>query len=192
MRRRVLLRFAVAAAGILLLCGHSPYKQWYVYRATHLIIVAVEADLKALPLADKIAKAIAAQMPESHAIAATAQTPMEIARLLRSHQLPIALLHENDAAAAYRGEGEFKREGPLALCSLAVLPPYVLATLVDFPAHHAPRIAKALAELGNDGEAALLLRAKSRSSIPRHPAIAGDTGDPGKAPAVSPPGASAP
>jgi hypothetical protein len=183
MRRQVLLRFAVAAVVFLLLTGHSPYKQWYVYRAKHLIIVASEADPKAFRLADKIAQAIVRQMPESHAVAATAQTPVEIARLLRSHQLPIALLRESDAWAAYKGEGVFKREGPLPLRSLATFPPYVLATLDDFPAQHAPRIAGALADLKSDGDVALSQSSESRSSIPLHPGI----GDRNMAPAESPP-----
>jgi len=186
MRRQVLLRFAVAAVGFLLLSGHSPYKQWYVYRAKHLIIVTSEADPKAFALADKIAKTIVAQMPESHAVAATAQTPVEISRLLRSHQLPIALLRESDAWAAYKGEGVFKREGPLPLRSLATFPPYVLATLEDFPAQHAPRIAGALAAFKSDGEVAVSQSSESRSSIPPHPGIAGDTQDPNLAPAESP------
>jgi hypothetical protein len=186
MRRQVLLRFAVAAVGFLLLSGHSPYNQWYVYRAKHLIIVTSEADPKAFPLADKIAKTIVAQMPESHAVAATAQTPVEIARLLRSHQLPIALFRESDAWAAYKGEGVFKREGPLPLRSLATFPPYVLATLEDFPAQHAPRIARALTGFKSDGEVAVPQSGESRSSIPPHPGIAGDTQDPDMASPESP------
>ena len=185
MRRQVLLRFAVAAVGFLLLSGHSPYKQWHVYRATHLIIVTSEADPQAFPLADKIAKTIVAQVPESHAVAATAQTPVEITKLLRSHQLRIALLHESDAWAAYKGEGVFKRQGPLPLRSLATFPPYVLSTLEDFPAQHAPRIARALADFKNDGEAAVSQSSGRRSSIPPHPGIAGDTQDPNMAPAES-------
>ena len=186
MRRQVLLRFAVAAVGFLLLSGHSPYKQWYAYRAKHLIIVTSEADPKAFPLADKIAKTIVAQIPESHAVAATAQTPVEIIRLLRSHQLPIALLRESDAWAAHEGKGVFKREGPLPLRSLATFPPYVLATLEDFPAQHAPRIARALADFESDGGGAVSQSSESRSSIPPHPGIAGDTQDPNRAPAESP------
>jgi hypothetical protein len=186
MRRQVLLRVAVATVGFLLLSGHSPYKQWYVYRAQHLIIVTSEADPKAFPLADKIAKTIVAQMPESHAVAATAQTPVEITRLLRSHQLPVALLREDDAWAAYKGEGVFKREGPLPLRSLASFPPYVLTTLDDFPAQHAPRIAKALTDFKSDGEVAVPQSSERRSSIPPHPGIAADTQAANMAPAESP------
>ena len=36
-------RTAVLGAAGLLLLGHSPYRQWYAYRAKHLVVVSAES-----------------------------------------------------------------------------------------------------------------------------------------------------
>jgi hypothetical protein len=38
-----------------LLPGHSPYRQWYAYRANHLVVVTDESRPGALQVADAVA-----------------------------------------------------------------------------------------------------------------------------------------
>jgi len=42
--RRRALRLSVGAAAALLLSGHTPYRQWVVYRKKHLLIGCHKAD----------------------------------------------------------------------------------------------------------------------------------------------------
>jgi NAD(P)-dependent dehydrogenase (short-subunit alcohol dehydrogenase family) len=52
---RRLVRRVLAGAGALLLMGHSPYRQWVVFRETHLIVVAGDDVPGAFAVAEEIA-----------------------------------------------------------------------------------------------------------------------------------------
>src|SRR5438105_8491538 len=84
MRRFVTLSLLGAAAA--LLPGHSPYRQWYAYRATHLVVVTDEMRPGALTVAAAVASAIAARWPETKAVPAAARSPVEVVKLLSSGQ----------------------------------------------------------------------------------------------------------
>jgi TRAP-type uncharacterized transport system substrate-binding protein len=147
MNRRRLVRAALAVAGAALLSGHSPYKQWYVYRGKHLIVVASATDAEGSRLADALAAQLAAELPQSQAVPAEARSVREVVQLLRTRQLQIGILDKEDAGAAYAGRAPFEREGPLALRRMAEFGDYLLVVLDEFPDDKAFEIAGAAAGL---------------------------------------------
>jgi hypothetical protein len=102
-----------------LLMGHTPYRQWQVYRKKRLIVVASQVDEVALRVGASIVDALAARLPQSKAMLATTATGADIVSLLTSAQLDVALLTSDDAYEALRGAGRFKEAVPLR--ALAVL-----------------------------------------------------------------------
>jgi TRAP-type uncharacterized transport system substrate-binding protein len=144
--------------------GHSPYRQWYAFRAKHLIVVTDAANPKAFPLAKEVAAAIAARIPPSKAMASRAKTPSDVVKLLRSHQLQVGLLPVDDALEAFQQRGKFSQDAPVPLRTLAVFGAYLLVTLEDFPSDKAQQIAKSLAEQPG--------LTKGKPPIPFHPGAA--------------------
>ena len=113
------------AAGALLLTGHTPYRQWYVYRKKRLIIVASEVDETSLRLGEMIAHTLATHLPESKAMMATTASSLDIVKLLKSEQLDVAVLPSDEAYQALRGTGRFSGWG-VPLRTLAVFEPSLL------------------------------------------------------------------
>ena len=140
------MRLMLAGGVALLLMGHSPYRQWYAFRAKHLIVVTDDANPKAFPLAEQVAATIAARIPESKAMAAKAKTPTDVVKLLRSHQLQVGLLPIDDALEAFQQRGKFSQDAPVPLRTLAVFGTYLLVTLEDYSRDKAQQIVKSLAE----------------------------------------------
>src|SRR5262245_50614228 len=95
--------------------GHSPYRQWQVYRKSRLLIVTSAAEPTSYSLGEAVATVLARHMPESRALAVRAADSVEIVKLLGSDQLDLALLTVADARAAYEGAGRFAAEGALPL-----------------------------------------------------------------------------
>lgn len=164
------MRAALAVAGAVLLSGHSPYKQWYAYRGKHLIVVASATDAEASRLADALAAQLAAEIPQSQAVPAEAQSVRDVAQLLRTRQLPIGILGRESAGAAYAGGAPFEVEGPLALRMLAEFEDYLLVVLDDFPEDKAFEIAGAAARLPRSQWPASRKQTTPEASvIPLHP-----------------------
>jgi hypothetical protein len=170
MRLGSLLRTLLAGGVVLTLMGHSPYRQWAVYRQTHLIVVADDSAPGALAASDAVARVLAAQVPHSHAVAAAARSATEVLKLLRSRQLPLGLLLAGDAADALLARGPFAREPPLAIRGLAAVGPYLLVALDDFPAGKAGEIARALLEHAPEGAPPV---GPGAAPVPVHPGAAG-------------------
>ena len=105
--------------------GHTPYRQWHVYRKSRLVFVAAETDEVSLRLGNSIAEALAARLPQSKAMMATTATAVDVVSLLTSAQLDVALLTSDDAYEAVGGVGKFKGQ-PVPLRTLAVFGPSVL------------------------------------------------------------------
>ncbi len=143
---RGLLPRALLGGAALLLMGHSPYRQWAVYRDTHLVVVAGDDVPGAFRVSEDVARCLAAHLPRSRAVAARARSTREVMRLLGTRQLPVGVVAAADAADAALGRGSFAREDPLPLRALAALGPYLLVALEDFPEDLAREIASALAE----------------------------------------------
>jgi hypothetical protein len=59
MNRRTLLRLTAASGSWLLLTGHSPYRQWEVYRKTRLIVLVNSEEAATVQLGLAIAALLA-------------------------------------------------------------------------------------------------------------------------------------
>lgn len=138
-------RIALLGAAGLLLLGHSPYRQWYAYRAKHLVVVSAGSRPGAAALAQAVAEAIAAGVPDSKAVAAEVHTSSDVVKLLRSGQLQVGLLPSADARQAFEGTGSFAEEGPVPLRAVAVLGDDLLVVLESFPRARSRDLARAIA-----------------------------------------------
>lgn len=147
-RRRRRLLLACAAAGGLwwLASGHTPYRQWAVYRARHLLVGTSRADAPSYPLGQQVAALLAAALPESRARVSRAPDQRRLASLLGTGQMPLALLSRADAAALMRGSGMFERTGRVELTALFRFGDHFLVSRPDFPEHHAYLVVEALHE----------------------------------------------
>ena len=138
-----LLGLGGAACGVM---GHSPYRQWHVYRKSRLIIVTSAAEPASYPLGEAVATLLARHLPESRALAARAADSLAIVKLLGSGQLDLALLTVDDARAAAEGRGRFASDGALRLRTLGAVGSHVLVSRHDFPDAMAEAVARTLAE----------------------------------------------
>ena len=169
MSKRRLLALSLLGAAAALLPGHSPYRQWYVYRATHLIIVTDEARPGALAIASAVASAISARWPQTKAVPAAARTPVEVVKLLSTGQLQVGLLPAAEALEALEGRGRFAEEGKVPLRALAVLGGDLLIVLEGCAWQRAYDIAQALVESREKGPLAKKRSLQGPAPIPFHP-----------------------
>jgi len=146
MDRRTLLRLAAASGSWLLLAGHSPYRQWEVYRKVRLIVLVNAEEEASVQLGQAIAAVLAKHLPESKAMMARARDLKDVVRLIASKQLDTALLREEDAAAAFMGAGPFADNGKVPLRALAQCGAYVYACRDDLPRSNGYQIAETIAE----------------------------------------------
>jgi TRAP-type uncharacterized transport system substrate-binding protein len=163
--RRILALSLIGVAGFLL-PGHSPYTQWYAYRAKHLVVVTDEQRPGALALAEAIASAVAAGWPQSRAVAAAAKSPVEAVRLLGSGQLQVALVPAAYALDAVEGRGRFAADGKLPLRAVAVLGDDLLVVLETYARESARALARVIAESSSSGLAST--RRTGLAPIPFH------------------------
>ncbi len=154
----------LGAAGVLL-PGHSPYLQWYAYRAKHLVVVTDDARPGAFSVAAAVASAVAARWPESKAIPAAAKTPTEVVKLLRSGQLQVGLLPASAALDAFEARGRFSGDAKVPLRAVAVLGGDLLVVLESYAPEKARVIAQAVAE----SEKARRPASTPQAPIPFHP-----------------------
>jgi len=144
MIERILARISLVGLAGLLLLGHSPYRQWYAYRAKHLVVVSAESPRGSGPLAEAVAEAIAAAVPDSRAVAAVVRTTSDVVKLLSSGQLQVGLLPSADARHALDGTAGFAEQGPVPLRALAVIGDDVLVVLEAYPSVRARDVARAV------------------------------------------------
>lgn len=167
--RRKLAALAVWGMAAILLSGHSPYRQWYAYRAKHLVVVTDEARPGALDRATAVASAIAARWPEMRSVAAAARSPVEVVKLLASGQLQVGLVPAADALDAVEGRGAFAATGKVPLRAVANVEGDVLVVLDSCARDRARAIAQALAEARGDGPLADKRLLGAKAPIPFHP-----------------------
>ena len=156
MKRRVYLRFLCAGGAVLLLGGHSPYRQWDVYRKARLVLLVSATDETSVRLAQALVAIFAHRLPESRATYARARDTNDLVRLIASKQLEVALLREGDAHAVFTGAEPFADNGRVALRTLGALGEHLFVCLEEVPKAAAYMLVEALAERWRDLDAALV------------------------------------
>jgi TRAP-type uncharacterized transport system substrate-binding protein len=146
MLRRKFLQAGLIATAWVATGGHTPYRQWQVYRRRHLLIGTSKADAPTYPLGQSIAEVLAAHLPESSARVTRGPDPWRLASLLTTGQLEVALLSSVDVAALRDGRAPFAAFGPTDLNALFAFGDYFLVCRPDFPAHHAYQVVQTLAD----------------------------------------------
>jgi len=143
--RRGVLRTLAVAGALVIGAGHTPYRQWVVYRKRHLLILTNRADPPSHPLGTRVAEVLAAELPESRARVARAPSGERIASLISTGQLDVALMRRGEARALLEGTAPLAGYGPVALRALTTLGAFVLVCRDDFPERHGYLVARALA-----------------------------------------------
>jgi len=133
----------VAGAAVLA-AGHTPYRQWAVYRRRFLIVLTNKLDEPSFPLGKTLAAVLAKELPESKARVARAPHAQRIASLIGSKQMDVALLRREEAAAMLAGRAPFADYGAVPLRAIAGLGPFLLVSRDDFPDPHAYAVAETL------------------------------------------------
>jgi hypothetical protein len=170
MHRRRFLCLAVSAAPLLM--GHTPYRQWKLYRQTHLLIFTSRDDAASDALGERIAARLRAVLPESNARVARAPHVQRIASLITTDQADVAVLSHADALALYRHAPPFDSYRPIALRVLAQTDQHQLVCREDFQIAHGYLLAEALA--GAEGSPRILLPqdpATAAATVPAHPGV---------------------
>ena len=146
MLRRKFLQVGLVATASVATAGHTPYRQWQVYRRRHLLIGTSKADAPTYPLGQRVAEVLATHLPESSARVTRGPDPWRLASLLTTGQLEVALLSATDVAALRDGRAPFEAFGPTELSALFAFGDYFLVCRPDFPAHHAYQVVQTLAD----------------------------------------------
>lgn len=158
-QRRLWLRLLCAGTAVWLLGGHSPYRQWDVYRKSRLVLLASAADDSAVRLAQALAAIFARRLPESRATYARARDTNDLVRLIASQQLDVAVMREADAYAAFSGVAPFADNGRVPLRTLGVLGEHLFVCLENVPPTAAYLLVESLAEYWRDIDPPLVLKA---------------------------------
>ena len=175
--RREFLCKAAAGTAAIFFCGHAPYGQWGVYRRRYLLILTSRADPPSFELGKRVAEFLADRLPSSKAQVSRAPNNERIASLISSHQMDVALMRRDDAAALRQGRPPFAGHGPVKLFTIVGVGEFLLACRDDFAARHAWLIAEAF-DKSRDVLPELLLPRTSTSEppdsrIPLHPGAVG-------------------
>ncbi len=145
-RRRAFLRAGLLGGAALLLGGHTPYRQWVVYRKKHLLIGCHKKDPRTYELAKRAVTVLDMHLPAAKARVARAPFAGRLASLLGTDQMEVAIVGAADAAAMLSGSGAFEAYGPVALRLLLPVADRWLICREDFPERHAWLVAEALAD----------------------------------------------
>jgi hypothetical protein len=165
--RRRALRLSVGAAAALLLGGHTPYRQWVVYRKKHLLIGCHKVDPETYDVAKQVVALLAEHLPAAKSRVARAPDAGRLASLLGTAQMEVATLNAPDATAMALGTGRFEAYGAVVLRILTPVGDRLLVARADFPERHAWLVTGALAgtDLAREGPGNPL----GDTGIPWHP-----------------------
>lgn len=174
MHRRAGLRLLCAGAAVWLLSGHSPYRQWDVYRKARLVLLASGTDETSVRLAQALVAIFAQRLPQSRATLARTRDTNDLVRLIASKQLEVCLLREADAHAVFSGAEPFSDNGRVALRTLAALGEHLLVCLEQVPKAAAYLLVEALSNHWRDLDPALVQQARGPKPsqalrVPLHP-----------------------
>lgn len=146
--RRRLLGLTALAAGVPLLSGHSPYRQWSVYRQTHLVFITTRDDPGGDELGEACAALVREHLPDSRATVGRGPRVERIASLLSTAQAEVAVTTRDHALAMFHGLDRFRDYGPIALRVLAQTPSHQVICRADFLAPHGYLLAEVLEPQG--------------------------------------------
>lgn len=124
--------------------GHTPYRQWVVFRERHLFVVTSRTDGSSYELGKRVAEVLATHLPTSRARVTRAPNMERIGSLISTKQFGVALLSRNYAAAMLQGLPPFDEYGPVPLRTIIELGDYLLVCRNDFPARHAYLVVETL------------------------------------------------
>lgn len=144
--RRAALRLACAAGAWLLTGAHTPYRQWTLFRRTHLLIGSTRADAPSYAIGQQVATLLAEALPESRARVSRAPDLWRLASLISTGQWQVAIVARDDARAMTIGAAPFEDFGPIALRGLLEIGEHRLICRADFPDRHAYLVTATLAE----------------------------------------------
>lgn len=170
MQRRRFLSLTLLSAPLLM--GHTPYRQWKLYRQTHLLIFTSRDDPASDALGERIAARLLAVLPESKARVARAPHVQRIASLITTDQADVAVLSHADALALYRHAPPFDSYRPIALRVLVQTDRHRLVCREDFQVAHGYLLAEALA--GAEGSPRIVLPqdpGTADATVPVHPGV---------------------
>jgi hypothetical protein len=142
--RRAFVKTGVLAAAAFVLCGHTPYGQWVVYRKKHLLIGCHKADPPTYDLALATVAILQEHLPEASARVARAPDARRLASLLSTDQLETGILSGTDASSMAAGTDGFEPYGPVPLRLIAPLEHRLLVAHQGFPDRHAWLVSAAL------------------------------------------------
>ena len=168
MKRRQFLHAGLIGVLGFVSSGHTPYRQWMVYRQRHLLILTDRSDPPSYPLGKRVAAVLATHLPASKARVTRAPHTERIASLISSKQLDVALMTPPTAVALAAGLPPFEAYGPVALRTLIALDGYLLVCRDDFPARHAYVVTRTL-DLHRDELPQVAAAGAAPLAIPLHP-----------------------
>jgi len=168
--RRQVLKTATASSAWLLASGHTPYKQWQVYRRKHLLIGTNKSDPPTYELGKKVAALFAKELPESRARVARAPHAWRLASLITTKQIELILLSGEEVGALRDGKSGFEAFGKTELRALFRFGSYWLVSRPDFPNDHASLLTEILANHAL-GIAKIQGLPDDEAPVPPHPGI---------------------
>ena len=171
----VFVMLALAIATWIFCMGHTPYRQWTVYRQKHLFVVTSRTDGSSYELGKRVAEILATHLPASKARVTRAPNMERIGSLISTKQLDVALLSRDNAAAMLHGLPPFVEYGPVPLRTIIDLGDYLLVCRDDFPAQHAYLVARTLS-IHRAKFSSAIMRAsqtaeKPTAEVPLHPGV---------------------
>lgn len=146
MKRRQVLHLALGVAAAAVLQGHTPFRQWIVYRKRRLLIGSSKADPSSYVLSKQVAETLITNLPESKARASRAPNVRRLASLLATDQLDVSILAAGDAAALMEGRAPFADFGGVPLRSLFTFGDHLLVSRPEFPRRFAYLVSQTLSE----------------------------------------------
>lgn len=132
MKLLLLLMMSLAPLGEL--AAHSPWGQYQVYRAKHMLILSTRQDDASYPFSKELVTCLEETLPSAHARPARAISLMRAFNLLRTDQFQFAVLPKNQIDLMRANEGKFKIPKPIELQTLLAFADLQLVVRADFPA----------------------------------------------------------
>lgn len=142
--RRTVLRFGLLMSATLVASGHTPYRQWIIYRRKHLLIGCHKEDPATYDLAKRAVGLLGEHLPEAKSRPARAPSAARLASLMRTEQMDVAIVSAQDARAMVAGSGAFAAFGATDLRVLLPVGERLMVARADFPPRFAWLVSGAL------------------------------------------------